>query len=93
MAGLTALRVKNAQPGRHIDGKGLCLVVKPTGAKSWVLRVQVAGRRRDIGLGSIAVLTLAEARERAAALRKAAKAGRDPAQERDGDKRLTPMAA
>lgn len=90
MVGLTALRVKNAPPGRHIDGKGLCLVVKPTGAKSWVLRVQVAGRRRDIGLGSIAVLTLAEARERAAALRKAAKAGRDPAQERDKDKRLPP---
>ncbi len=90
MAGLTALRVRNAQPGRHIDGKGLCLVVKPTGAKSWVLRVQVAGRRRDIGLGGSAELTLAEAREMAAVLRKAAKAGRDPTQERDGDKRLPP---
>ena len=90
MPGLTALAVKNAKPGRHVDGHGLCLVVKPTGGKSWVLRIQVAGRRRDIGLGSIAELTLAEAREKAAALRKAAKSGRDPVLERDGDKRLPP---
>lgn len=54
-----------------------------TGAKSWVLRVQLHGRRRDIGLGSIAVLTLAEAREKSAELRKAAKSGRDPIAVRD----------
>lgn len=89
MPSLTALSAKNAKPGRHVDGKGLCLVVKPSGARSWVLRVQVDGRRRDIGLGS--ELTLAEAREKAAALRKAAKAGRDPVLERDGEKRLPPL--
>lgn len=49
---LTALSIKNAKPGRHADGKGLYLLVKPTGARSWLLRVQVDGRRRDIGLGS-----------------------------------------
>lgn len=78
---LTALKVKNAKPGRHVDGKGLCLVVKPSGAKSWVLRVQVDGKRRDIGLGSTDVLTLAEAREKAAMGRKWAKEGLDPAYE------------
>ncbi|RYG86331.1 MAG: site-specific integrase [Alphaproteobacteria bacterium] len=76
---LTALKVKNAKPGRHVDGKGLCLVVKPTGAKSWVLRVQADGKRRDIGLGSTDMLTLADAREKAAQGRKWAKQGLDPA--------------
>ncbi|UUL83440.1 tyrosine-type recombinase/integrase [Sphingomonas qomolangmaensis] len=78
---LTALKVKHAKPGRHVDGKGLCLVVKPTGAKAWVLRVQVDGKRRDIGLGSTSVITLAEAREKAAQGRKWAKEGLDPAYE------------
>ncbi|MFM6831408.1 MAG: Arm DNA-binding domain-containing protein [Novosphingobium sp.] len=35
------------------DGDGLFLVCAPTGAKSWILRVQVDGKRRDIGLGSL----------------------------------------
>ncbi|MDP4573863.1 integrase arm-type DNA-binding domain-containing protein [Qipengyuania sp. G39] len=90
MAKLTALAVKNAKPGRHGDGAGLYLLVKPSGAKSWVLRVQKHGKRRDIGLGSVAALTLAEARERAAELRKHALNGRDPVAERDRDIRPTP---
>ncbi len=53
MGKLTALSVKNAKPGRHADGDGLYLLAKPTGAKSWLLRVQVDGQRRDIGLGSV----------------------------------------
>jgi hypothetical protein len=46
MAGLTVTEVRNAKPGRHADGKGLYLLVKPSGAKSWVMRVQMGGRRR-----------------------------------------------
>ena len=74
------------------------LYVQPTGAKSWVLRIQINGRRRDVGLGSVSrydvlpelddipllekcVLTLAEARLKAATLRQMAKAGRDPVTE------------
>lgn len=53
MTKLTALAVKNAKPGRHADGKGLYLLVKPTGGRSWLLRVQVDGIRRDIGLGTL----------------------------------------
>ncbi len=53
MPKLTALSVKNAAPGRHADGAGLYLLVKPTGAKSWLLRVQVDGKRRDVGLGTV----------------------------------------
>lgn len=90
MGKLNALAVRNAKPGRHGDGDGLYLVVKPTGAKSWVLRVQREGRRRDVGLGSLAALTLAEAREKSAALRKHALNGRDPITERDRDRRPIP---
>lgn len=53
MPRLTALSVRNAKPGRHGDGDGLFLVVKPGGAKSWVLRQQVRGERFDMGLGSV----------------------------------------
>ena len=53
MPKLTALSVRNAKPGRHADGEGLYLLVKPSGAKSWVLRIQMEGKRRDVGLGSV----------------------------------------
>lgn len=53
MPKLTALAVKNAKAGRHGDGEGLYLLVKPSGAKSWVLRIQADGKRHDIGLGSV----------------------------------------
>lgn len=69
MQGLTALQVKNAKPGRHADGRGLYLLVRPGGSRSWVLRTQVEGRRRDLGLGSTNKLSLSQARARAADLR------------------------
>lgn len=90
MGKLTALAVKNAKPGRHGDGAGLYLLVSPTGAKSWMIRIQQNGNRRDIGLGSVAALSLSEARQRAVDLRKHALNGRDPIAERDRDKRPTP---
>ena len=72
---LTELRVKNAKPGVHGDGGGLYLRVKPSGSKSWVLRVQHLGRREDIGLGGYPVVTLGSARDKALTLRRAAKEG------------------
>jgi hypothetical protein len=66
-------KVRNAKPGVHGDGAGLYLRVKPGGAKSWVQRVQHGGKRQDIGLGGYpADLSLGEAREQAAHLRKLA---------------------
>jgi integrase len=53
MAKLTVVGIRNAKPGRYADGGGLYLLVKPSGARSWVLRIQVDGKRRDIGLGSV----------------------------------------
>ena len=72
---LTVLRVARAKPGTYCDGKGLLLRVTPTGAKSWMLRIQHNGRRRDFGLGSVDWVTLAEARAAAAALRADIKKG------------------
>jgi integrase len=127
MANLTAIEVKRAKPITAADGKlrklvlhdgdGLMLIVKPTGARSWMLRVQAEGKRRDIGLGAVDAdnagrkafgehdplasvpimlrksLTLAEAREKAAALRKLAKAGGDPVAERDKERARIPTFA
>ena len=90
MARLTAKGVERARTGRHGDGQGLYLLVSVTGAKSWLLRVQVHGRRRDIGLGSTAQLSLAEARDKARDLRRVAKAGGDPIAVRDFAKATTP---
>lgn len=93
------------------------LIVKASGARSWVLRIQVDGKRRDVGLGSLEAeavaskargsedplsavplmlrrsLTLAEAREKAAMLRKLAKAGANPIAERDRERRKIPTFA
>lgn len=93
MGKLTAKEVQRAKPGVYIDGKGLLLRVKNDNAKSWVLRVQYDGRRRDIGLGSTDILTLAEAREKSAALRKVALTGGDPIAERDKNKTKVPTFA
>ena len=83
MGQLTVARVKTlTEAGRYVDGDGLMLVVKPTGAQSWTLRVRIGGDRRDIGLGSAKVLTLAEARAKAAELRRDIARGIDPIAEK-----------
>ena len=87
---LTALKVKNAKPGRYVDGRGLCLFVKESGSRSWVLRMQHNGRRRDYGLGSALDVTLTEARDAAAALRRQVRAGIDPVAERRKSRKVVP---
>lgn len=51
---LTAVTVKNAKPGRHADGGGLHLLVKDSGARSWVYRFMLNGKSHDVGLGAAA---------------------------------------
>jgi integrase len=87
---LTALKVKNAKPGRHTDGRGLCLLVKDSGARTWVLRMQKDGRRRDYGLGSAMDVSLADARDAAAALRRKVREGTDPVAERRKARKIVP---
>ena len=66
---ITTLQLKNAKPGMHADGNGLYLYVKDGGAKSWIFRYQIAGRRREMGLGATANLPVIPARAEAARLR------------------------
>jgi integrase len=75
---LNASFVRKAGPGRHADGGGLYLKVEPSGARRWILRTVVRGRRRDYGLGSANLVSLAEAREKALDLRRIARSGGNP---------------
>jgi integrase len=85
MKSLTDRAVRAAQPGRHRDGsvRGLYLVVRDSGSRSWVLRYQLRGRRRDMGLGPYPEISLADARERALDARRTLKRDeKDPLAER-----------
>ena len=83
MPQLTAAKVKAVtEPGRYGDGAGLYLNVAPGGSKSWVQRIVINGRRRDIGLGGYPTVGLAEARNLATANRSVVAEGRDPVAEK-----------
>jgi integrase len=75
---LKAAFIRSAPPGRHTDGGGLYLNVSDAGARRWVLRITVRGKRRDFGLGSAMLISLADARERAHEYRLIAAKGGDP---------------
>ncbi|WP_244710984.1 tyrosine-type recombinase/integrase [Rhizobium cremeum] len=88
---LTALKVKNlSDPGRYSDGNGLYLVVDPSGAKRWLLRTVIQGKRTDIGLGGLSLVSLAEARESALSYRRVARQGGDPLAEKRAKTRVVP---
>ena len=83
MGNLTSAKAKSlSKPGRYGDGGTLYLCVKPSGAKSWIQRIAIDGRRHDIGLGAFPVVSLAKARERAFANRVAIADGRNPLAEK-----------
>ena len=79
---LSAAFIRSAPPGRHADGNGLYLFVQPSGTRSWIQRLLIRGRRRELGLGSVALVSLAEARQKALANRKLAREGGDPLAEK-----------
>ncbi len=70
------------EPGRYADGDGLHLLVSKSGARSWVLRIQKNGKRRDIGLGGYPAIGLADARAAAAEKRASIAKGSDPIAEK-----------
>ena len=79
MGRLTAAKLKAlSKRGLHGDGGTLYLRVAPGGSKSWVQRLTVDGKRRDIGLGGFPLTTLAEARDIAFENRRLARRGGDP---------------
>nr|WP_108051565.1 site-specific integrase [Bosea sp. 124] len=69
-------------PGRHSDGGGLYLWVDASGAKRWLFMFRWGSGRKEMGLGGLDAVTLAEARDKAAAARKLIDAGSDPIQAR-----------
>ncbi|WP_084518871.1 site-specific integrase [Bradyrhizobium sp. th.b2] len=77
-------------PGMYGDGGGLCLQVTngsdSTPRKSWLFRYAVAGRERQMGLGPVSDVPLADARERASVARELRRAGKDPIVEREASR-------
>lgn len=86
---LTDFFVRTAPSGRHADGDCLYLYVKDTGARSWVVRAQFDGLRRDVGLGGYPPVSLVEARRRAAHIVDVIRAGGDPCA--DARRRTVPL--
>ena len=66
------------EPGKYGDGRGLMLLVHPSGRKQFVQRISIQGKRRDLGLGAFPEVSLAEARDRADDNRLIARKGLDP---------------
>lgn len=87
---LSALDVKRLQhPGTRgnatyaVGGvSGLLMQITPNGGRTWLLRVSVGGKRREIGLGGFPDVTLAQARERARETKDQIRRGVDPVEER-----------
>lgn len=89
MGKLTARQVQTLGPGYHADGDGLYLQVTESGARSWILRYQHAKRRREMGLGPVALYGLAEARQRALQQRRLLADGIDPIEARRAAQRVS----
>ena len=86
---LTAAKVRTAPAGMYVDGDGLMLLVRPNGARFWLIRYSINGKRREAGLGRAgegkADVTLAQARDKAAAWRRLLRAGIDPLAQREAE--------
>src|SRR4030081_2195396 len=91
---LSALKVSRLQKkGLPADGAGLYLRIADGGSRNWIFRYAVHGRVHDMGLGSIHALSLADAREVAAARRKLLAQGVDPIRHREAERASQRVAA
>lgn len=91
MGKLTALKIRSlSEPGRYADGDGLFLDVTGKASGRWILRIQSNGRRREIGLGSLKNVSLADARDAAFVTRKKIAQGIDPVAERKQERQAVP---
>ncbi|MEO6075009.1 MAG: integrase arm-type DNA-binding domain-containing protein [Burkholderiales bacterium] len=80
---LSALRIaKVTKPGYYADGGGLTLQVSHSGTKSWIFRFMLDGRAREMGLGPLHTIALAEARSKAMICRKQLLENIDPIEAR-----------
>lgn len=80
---LRAKEIEHAKPGMHADGNGLYLRVQKSGAKSWIFRFQLNGRRREMGLGIIEDKPVVDVRAEALVLSKLVRQGIDPIEARN----------
>jgi integrase len=90
---LSAVFIRQARtPGIHLDGGGLRFQVTRSGGRRWFMRATINGKARDIALGRAELVSMAEAREMAASIRKAIASGLEPSlamkasRRRDGTK-------
>jgi integrase len=83
---LSAVTVKTAGKGMYSDGAGLYLHVNAAGARSWIFRFMLNGKAREMGLGPVHTIPLAEARRRAAECRRQRLDGTDPIEARRAGK-------
>ena len=92
---LTARQIGNLKtPGRYRVGgvAGLCIQISDSGSRSWLLRYEIAGRERWMGLGSSATFSVAEVRERARKARQLLADGIDPIEDRKAAKAAAALA-
>jgi hypothetical protein len=80
-ARLSAVVIPKLKPGLHSDGGGLYMQAKG-GARTWIFRFMLRGRAREMGLGPLHTVTLAEARDKARQCRKLLLEGVDPIEAR-----------
>lgn len=80
---LTVLTVKQARPGKHFDGGGLYLDVRPNGARYWRMKYRFGGRENLLAFGVYPEVSLAEARRRRDEAKALLRDGKDPGAERD----------
>ena len=93
MGKLTAKQIENlTTAGTYEDGDGLRLLIKPNGKKYWVLRFQLAGKRREMGLGTYPAVGLKEARQNSSDKRRLLRDGIDPLQARDDERTAQQVA-
>ncbi|MFM0638032.1 integrase arm-type DNA-binding domain-containing protein [Paraburkholderia metrosideri] len=91
---LNALKVsRETTPGYYADGGGLYLQISASGSRSWIFRFSLARRAREMGLGPLASVSLAEARALAAGNRKLLAEGIDPIISRNADRDRIAAAA
>ncbi len=91
---LTDLKIRKlSDAGLYSDGGGLYLQVTRNAAKSWIFKFSLRGRSREMGLGSLSTVSLAEARELARAAKRTCSEGKDPIEERQRARQHEEVAA
>ncbi|MEX0319034.1 MAG: tyrosine-type recombinase/integrase [Ruegeria sp.] len=80
---LTPPFVRSAKgPALYADGNGLYLKVDESGARRWIQRLVIRGKRREIAIGPVSLVSLSSARTAALDHRRVARAGGDPLADR-----------